>query len=73
MAINWKLITHISGTKQHSILYRSKYKGKGVQREVHTPVRKNGFGKAKVYYFIDDDPREFRNEEELIKALEGSE
>lgn len=73
--INWQLKLHLNGEKYHSRLYRAKYKGFGIQMEVHTPVLKSfdgpkNFGKAEIYYFIDSDEREFSTEEELIKAIE---
>lgn len=73
--INWQLKLHLNGEKYHSRLYRAKYKGFGIQMEVHTPVLKSfdgpkDFGKAEIYYFIDSDEREFSTEEELIKAIE---
>ena len=74
MQINWKMIMHLATTKEHSLLYRADYKGKGVQREIHTPVKehcKERFGKPKKYFFIDGDKREFKTEEELLKALES--
>jgi hypothetical protein len=38
--------------------------------EIHTPVLKNGeFGKQEIYFFADNDEREFHSEEELIQAL----
>lgn len=73
--IDWQLKLHLNGEKYHSRLYRAKYKGFGIQMEVHTPVLKSfdgpkDFGKAETYYFIDGDEREFSTEEELIKAIE---
>lgn len=73
--INWQLKLHLHGEKYHSRLYRAKYKGFGIQMEVHTPVLKSfdgpkDFGKAETYYFINSDEREFSTEEELIKAIE---
>jgi len=70
---HWEFRMHINGFKQHSLLHRDdKLK---VQREIYTPVGKDGFTnskKQKVYYFIDGDNREFRTEQELIKALVAS-
>ena len=70
---HWEFRMHINGFKQHSLLHRDdKLK---VQREIYTPVGKDGFTnskKQKVYYFIDGDDREFRTEQELIKALVAS-
>lgn len=73
--INWQLKLHLNGEKYHSRLYRAKYKGFGIQMEVHTPVLKRfdgpkDFGEAETYYFIDGDEREFNTEKELIKAIE---
>ncbi len=67
---HWEFRMHINGYKEHSLLHRDdKLK---IQREIYTPVDKNGFTNSKkqrVYYFIDGDKREFRTEEALIKAL----
>ena len=76
--INWQLKLHLNGEKYHSRLYRAKYKGFGIQMEVHTPVLKNhggpkDFGKAETYYFIDGIEKEFSTEEKLIKAIEKME
>lgn len=68
---HWEFRMHINGNKEHSLLHRDDKLR--IQREIYTPVDKNGFisetKKAKTYYFIDNDPRELRTEEELIKAL----
>lgn len=70
---HWEFRMHINGFKQHSLLHRDdKLK---IQREIYTPVDKDGFTnskKQKVYYFIDGDDREFKTEQELIKALVAS-
>lgn len=70
---HWEFRMHINGIKEHSLLHRDdKLK---VQREIYTPVGKDGFTnskKQKVYYFIDGDDREFRTEQELVKALVAS-
>lgn len=54
--IEWKLTCHMSGTKEHSLLYRAEFMGKKIQCEIHTPVKNNRggfkeFGKQKVYFF----------------------
>ena len=68
--IEWKLQMSLSGTKRHSLLYRGRYGGKGVQMEIHTPVKKSGgFGRQKNSFFIDDDDREFKLEADLIAAV----
>jgi extradiol dioxygenase family protein len=70
VSITWKLKLSLSGDKCHSLLYRAEINGRGVQMEIHTPVRKNGeFGKQKVYFFADGEKREYSGEEELLKAL----
>jgi hypothetical protein len=69
--IFWKLHMHLNMGHIHSLLYRSEYKGYGIQCEIHTHMKKNQRpGKSKFYYFIDGDPREFKSEEELIKAID---
>lgn len=75
--IIWKKVFHLSGSKYHSSLYTSNYKGKKLQKEVHTPVLQDyggpkDFGKAETSYFIAGDEREFKTESELIKAIEKS-
>ena len=68
--INWQLQMSMSGDKEHSLLYLGDYNGVVVQIEIHTPKRKNGaFGKEQRYFFIVDDKREFRTEEELREAI----
>jgi len=67
--INWEFKFHLNTEKQHSLLYRAEVNGIGVQKEVHTTFKRGKFDKVEVYYFIDDDDREFRSEEELLKAL----
>ncbi|MCF8009274.1 MAG: hypothetical protein K9K32_05865 [Halanaerobiales bacterium] len=69
--IKWKLHTSLSGEKEHSLLYRSEYKGQGIQMEIHTSKHKTTgkFLNEKKYYFIDDDERQFEDKEEFIKAL----
>ncbi|MFW9879627.1 MAG: hypothetical protein ACFFG0_41660 [Candidatus Thorarchaeota archaeon] len=76
--INWKMNSHYSADKEHGLLYRSEFMGKGIQCEIITPVKRNiggfkDFGKQKIYFFIDGDDREFKSEEELIDAILESE
>lgn len=41
----------------------------GIECETYTPKKKRGgFGKAKSFYFIDGDEREFLSADELIEA-----
>lgn len=69
--IEWQFKISVSGSKYHSRLYRGMYKGKGVQHEIHTPVIGYfEFGEPEHYFFIDGDPREFRTEADLIKAID---
>ena len=69
--IEWQLKMSLSGSKEHSLLYRSEYKGQGIQMEIHTPKHKNGkFGKQKEWFFIDGDKREFENMANMIKAID---
>jgi hypothetical protein len=77
--INWEMKMHLGGEKMHSLLYRAKYLGRGVQMEIHTPVISDisdygcfkKFGEPIVAYFIDGDERQFDSEEDLIKAIRG--
>ncbi len=71
--ILWKLEMSIGGEKQHSLLYRSEFLGKGIQLEIHTPVKANGeFGKARKTFFIDGDKREFKSEDEIREVITES-
>lgn len=70
--IDWQLKLHLAQERVHSRLYRGVYKGRGVQLEIHTPVRDGVLGKPKVAFFADYDEREFATEEELVAALEQS-
>lgn len=76
--MEWKLGSSFSGDKEHSLLYRSEYKGVGVQLEIHTPVKKNKhyadpdrFGNPKRYFFAEGDEREFKTEGELTAAIDA--
>jgi hypothetical protein len=68
-AFHWKMHSHFGGTKQHGLLYRDD--DKGVQMEIITGRTKGlggSFHKPRHYFFIDDDKRTFRTEEELMAA-----
>lgn len=72
--IDWKMIHHMSGSKYHSALYRSEFMGKKIQCEKHTPVLRDyggpkDFGEPEIYFFIDDDEREFKTQKELINTI----
>lgn len=68
--IDWQLSSSFAFAKEHSLLYRGTYLGKGVQMEIHTPKRKNGtFGKQKTFFFIDGDKRQFETEQNLMEAV----
>lgn len=64
----WSYIRGMIYEKEYQRLYRDNELG--VQMEMFTR-RKDGFvnGKTKVYYFIDNDPREFKTENDLMVAL----
>ena len=69
--IRWMLKISVAEERQHSLLYRSKYRGVGVQAEIHTPKRKNGtFGKEKRAFFIDNQKGEHKTEQELKVAVD---
>lgn len=69
--IEWKMKMHMAGKDYHSLLYRAEFMGERIQCEIHTPVTKTGFGKAKVYFFIDGDERKYKTEEGMIKAIQN--
>ena len=66
-SINWKLQSHMTMRSEGRSLYRDD--AIGVQLEAITPRRGEcEWGKQKNFYFIDNDPREFLTEDELIDA-----
>lgn len=68
--IKWRLVMHIGDENMHSLLFRGRFMGRGIQKEVYTPANRFGeFRKAETYYFIDGDEREFTTEEELIEVI----
>ena len=61
--IKWKTVAHMSfGT------YSGKPSSYICQRDNNLKVQRESNG-GNWYYFIDGDDREFKNEEELLKAL----
>ena len=72
--VMWQQRSSLSADKEHSLLYRSTAYGRGVQMEVHTPIKADGEpGESCMYWFIDGDSREFRSEEAMLEALRGLE
>ena len=68
----WTMHMHLNMSNQHSLLLRDNKLG--CQCEVYTKAKYGYiYGKGKTYYFIDGDEREFRTEDDLIKALEEKE
>lgn len=68
--MNWKLKISFSGQEEHALLYRSEYKGLGIQMEIITSkYRSRKYGKSKTSYFIDGDKRRFDSKTEFIEAL----
>ena len=70
MKPNWKLQIRISGKYGHSIHRDDKL---GVQMEKTWTYRENRFGEGRVSnvdtsWFIDNDPREFKSEQEMLEA-----
>ena len=61
---------HMNRGKWHDILYRDDELG--IQKEIHTKF-KNELTPIKEYkyYFIDNDAREFKTEDEMLQALCG--
>lgn len=67
--IYWVFTGSWSLKTKHVIVAR--YNKLAIQKETITKKNKHGYanGESKTYYFIDNDKREFKTEEELIKAL----
>jgi hypothetical protein len=66
-AIVWSLKGHIQAVSRDHIVYRND--GLGVQKETVTPKRGLKSGRPRTRYYIDEDPREFRSEDEMVRAL----
>jgi hypothetical protein len=68
MDIQWKMIAHVALSNQYHARYYNKELG--ISKEVITKRTNggNGIGKAKAYYFIDNDEREFLSVDDLIEA-----
>lgn len=63
----WVLVQHMAFDRQHRALYRDN--ALGLQMEQYTPARRGQTcGKTETYYYIDNDPREFRTIEALMAA-----
>lgn len=67
--IYWVFVTSWSLKLKHVVIARDDKLF--IQRETITKKNKHGYanGESRTYYFIDNDTREFKTEEELIQAL----
>jgi len=70
MGINWNLTLSLGGEKYHSLKFLGEYRGVKVEKEVHTPVKGNGFGEPTIAYFITDTGKQFESEEDLINEID---
>lgn len=65
--VNLKFVSSLSMSNQHHLGYRDS--DLGITKEVVTNKYKSkGFGKSQVFYFLDNDPREFRDLAGVIEA-----
>lgn len=69
MKINWVQQGAIKAVSREHAVFRDA--ALGVQYEVITPRRGMKAGRPRTRYYIDEDPREFRTEEDLVEALKG--
>lgn len=68
--IQWKMEMSMSFDDKHSLLYRSKYMGYGIQMEINTPKDKyDNFGEGVSSFFIDGDEREFKTQHDMLVAI----
>lgn len=67
--IYWVFVASWSLKLKHVVIARDNKLA--IQRETISKKDKHGYanGESKTYYFIDNDKREFKTEEELIQAL----
>ena len=67
--IYWTFVASWSLKLKHVVVARDNKLS--IQKETITKKNKHGYanGESKTYYFIDNDKREFKTEEELIQAL----
>ena len=66
--IKWKMVSHMALKNQYHAQYADTELG--VTKEVITNRTTGGYGigKAKAFYFIDKDAREFLSAEDLVNA-----
>ena len=70
IVFKWKMESSMAFKNHYHALYSDRENG--VTCEVITKRTDGGYGtgKAKSYFFINNDKREFKSEEDLAKALE---
>jgi len=67
--INWNLTLSLGGSRYHSLKFVGEYKGVNVEKEVYTPVIEDGFGEAKVDYYISRTGERFSSEQDLVNKI----
>lgn len=67
MSLKWKEYCHVRAVSRDHTVYRCLTLP--VQKEVVIPRRGMGKGRPRERYYIDDDPREFKTEVSMLKAL----
>lgn len=68
MKIEWAQTGHVRAVSRDHTVYRAI--GYPMQKEVIVPKRGMAYSRPRVTYYIDDDPREFRTEQALLRAFE---
>lgn len=68
MKLCWQQTGHIVAVSREHTVYRDALLP--LQKEVVVPRRGMKAGRPQTRYYMDDDPREFRSEVELLMAFE---
>lgn len=68
MNMEWILVVTVRAVSRGHSVYRTSCRP--FQKEVVVPRRGMGTGRPRTRYYIDDDPREFRSEGEMVRAFE---
>ena len=66
--IKWKMEGHMALKNQYHAQYSDKELGVTMEVITNRTDRGYGVGKARAFYFIDKDPREFLSVEDLVNA-----
>lgn len=67
IAFNWQQTSSLDTvSRRHMVMRDENHK---VQMEITVPKRKSKGGRPKVRYYLDEDPIEYRSEEDLTKAV----